>query len=44
MDTLPTRHYLAYTYQKAVRVDEAIPLFERPLTDSERILGLDPHH
>ena len=40
--TLTSRNNLAYAYQAAGRLDEAIPLFEQTLEDSTRILG--PHH
>ena len=38
-DTLTTRSNLAYAYQDAGRLEEAIPLFERTLADREQILG-----
>ncbi|MFC8529240.1 tetratricopeptide repeat protein [Nocardia sp. NPDC057227] len=40
-DTLTTRHNLAYAYQTAGRVGEAIELYERLLTDRRRVLGDD---
>ena len=40
--TLTSRHNLAYAYQDAGRLDEAIALHEQTLEDSTRILG--PHH
>lgn len=40
-DTLITRHNLAYTYQAAGRIAEAIDLYEQVLQDSLRILGPD---
>uniref|UniRef100_UPI000AFFEC42 tetratricopeptide repeat protein n=1 Tax=Nocardia niwae TaxID=626084 RepID=UPI000AFFEC42 len=40
--TLLSRANLASAYASAGRTAEAIPLYERTLTDSERILG--PHH
>ncbi|MFE3703042.1 tetratricopeptide repeat protein, partial [Nocardia tengchongensis] len=39
--TLTSRNNLAYAYRSAGRSCEAIPLYERALTDSERILGPD---
>jgi len=39
--TLTSRHSLAGAYQSTGRLDEAIPLYERTLTDRERILGAD---
>ena len=41
-DTLLSRHNLAYAYQTAGRLHEAIELFEQTLDDRTRILG--PHH
>ncbi|OLO45712.1 hypothetical protein BKH31_08680, partial [Actinomyces oris] len=38
-----SRNNLAYTYQAAGRLDEAIPLYEQTLEDSTRILGPDHH-
>jgi len=38
-DTLTACANLAYAYQAAGRLDEAIPLYERTLTDRERVLG-----
>jgi hypothetical protein len=38
--TVP-RNNLAYAYQSAGRLEEAIPLYERTLTDRERVLGPD---
>ena len=40
-DTLASRHNLAYAYQHAGRVAEAIPLHEQTVADSERLLGAD---
>ncbi|WP_314875836.1 tetratricopeptide repeat protein, partial [Actinomyces oris] len=40
--TLTARNNLAYTYQDAGRLEEAIALFEQNLEDHTRILG--PHH
>ena len=40
--TLTSRHNLAYAYQDAGRLDEAIALHEQTLEDSTRILG--PNH
>ena len=40
--TLASRNNLAYAYQLAGRLDDAIPLFEQNLDDRTRILG--PHH
>ncbi|OLO77310.1 tetratricopeptide repeat protein [Actinomyces oris] len=40
--TLTSRNNLAYAYQAAGRLDEAIALFEQTLEDRTRILG--PHH
>ncbi|OLO71374.1 tetratricopeptide repeat protein, partial [Actinomyces oris] len=37
-----SRNNLAYTYQAAGRLDDAIPLLEQTLDDRTRILG--PHH
>ena len=37
--TLQSRNNLACAYQAAVRLDEAIPLYERTLADSEQVLG-----
>ena len=42
--TLTSRGNLAYAYQDAGRVSEAIPLFERNLADRERLLGADHPH
>ena len=39
--TLASRNSLAHAYRSAGRLDEAIPLFERTLTDRERVLGPD---
>ena len=39
--TLTTRNNLAYAYRAAGQTAKAIPLFERTLTDRERILGPD---
>jgi tetratricopeptide (TPR) repeat protein len=36
-----SRNNLAYAYQSAGRLGEAIPLFEQTLADSERVLGTD---
>ena len=41
-DTLTTRNNLAYTYQDAGRLEEAITLYEQNLEDRTRILG--PNH
>jgi hypothetical protein len=38
-DTLTSRSNLAYAYQDAGRLGEAIPLYKTTLTDRERILG-----
>ena len=38
-DTLASRNNLAFAYQDAGRLEEAIPLFERTLADSEQVLG-----
>ena len=40
--TMTYRNNLAYAYQHAGRLDEAIPLYERNLADSEQVLG-DTH-
>ena len=40
-NTLTSRNNLALAYQDAGRLAEAIPLFERTLTDLERVLGAD---
>ena len=40
--TLTSRNNLAYAYQAAGRLDEAIALYEQTLEDRTRILG--PHH
>ena len=40
--TLASRNNLAYAYQTAGRLDEAIALYEQTLKDRTRILG--PHH
>jgi Tetratricopeptide repeat len=32
---------LAYAYESAGRLDQAIPLYERTLADRERVLGPD---
>ena len=40
-DTLTTRHNLAYCYQEAGRLDEAIDLFEQVTKDRIRVLGED---
>jgi tetratricopeptide (TPR) repeat protein len=32
---------LAYAYESAGRLDQAIPLYERTLADRERVLGAD---
>ena len=40
--TLASHSNLAYAYQAAGRLDDAIPLFEQNLTDFTRVLG--PHH
>lgn len=37
--TLASRSNLAYAYQSAGRLDEAITLFEQVLADAERVLG-----
>ena len=37
--TLASRNNLAYAYQAAGRLDEAIPLFEQVLADMRRVLG-----
>ena len=39
--TLAARNSLAIAYQSAGRLDEAVLLFERTLTDCERVLGPD---
>ncbi len=41
-DTLGSRNNLAGAYQSAGQLDQAIPLFQATLTDSERVLG--PNH
>ena len=41
-DTLGSRNNLAYAYQDAGRLHEAITLYEQTLEDRTRILG--PHH
>jgi tetratricopeptide (TPR) repeat protein len=41
-DALTSRNNLAYVYQDAGRLDEAIPLYERTLTGLEQVLG-DSH-
>ena len=38
-DTLNSRHNLAYAYQTAGRLDEAIPLYERTLAAREQVQG-----
>ncbi len=40
-DTLTSRNNLAGAYQSAGQLDQAIPLFQATLTDSERVLGPD---
>ena len=40
-DTLTTRHNLAYCYQEAGRIDEAITLYENLVSDRIRVLGED---
>ena len=40
-DTLTSRNNLAYAYQAAGRLDEAIALYEQTLADYERVLGAD---
>ncbi|OMG10384.1 tetratricopeptide repeat protein, partial [Actinomyces naeslundii] len=40
-NTLASRHNLAYAYQDAGRLDEAIALHEQTLEDRARILGPD---
>jgi len=40
-DTLASRHNLAYAYQAAGRVGDAITLFEQVLADRERVLGVE---
>ena len=40
-DTLTARNNLAYTYQAAGRLGEAIPLYEQTLADCVRLLGED---
>ena len=37
-DTLTSRNNLAYAYESAGRLEEAIPLYERTLADRERVL------
>jgi tetratricopeptide (TPR) repeat protein len=39
LDTLASRSYLAFAYQAAGRLADAIPLYERTLADREQILG-----
>ena len=39
--TLAARFNLAYAYESAGRLDEAIPLYEQVLADYERVLGAD---
>jgi tetratricopeptide (TPR) repeat protein len=39
--TLTSRSNLAYAYQRAGRLDEAIPVYEQVLADRERVLGAD---
>jgi tetratricopeptide (TPR) repeat protein len=41
-DTLTSRNNLAYAYDRAGRLGEAIPLYERTLADREQVLG-DTH-
>jgi tetratricopeptide (TPR) repeat protein len=43
-DTLTSRNNLAYAYQSAGRLGEAVPLYERTLADYERVLGADHPH
>jgi hypothetical protein len=38
------RNNLAYAYESAGRLGEAIPLFEQTLADSLRVLGEDHPH
>jgi tetratricopeptide (TPR) repeat protein len=40
-DTLASRNNLAYAYESAGRLSEAIPLYEQALADCERVLGTD---
>ena len=40
-NTLTSRNNLAYAYQSAGQLDQAIPLFQATLTDFERVLGPD---
>jgi hypothetical protein len=40
-DTLASRNNLAYAYETAGNLGEAIPLYEANLADSERVLGAD---
>ena len=40
--TLTSRNNLTRAYQDADRLEQAIPLFEQNLTDSEHVLG--PNH
>ena len=40
-DTLASRGNLAAAYLSAGRLEQAVPLFERTLTDRERVLGSD---
>jgi hypothetical protein len=40
-DTLRSRNNLAYAYQAAGRLGEAIPLYETTLTARERVLGAE---
>ena len=39
--TLTSRNNLAYAYEAAGQLDQAIPLYEATLTDRERVLGPD---
>ena len=39
--TLTSRNNLADAYQEAGRLEQAIPLHEQTLADSERVLGAD---
>ena len=39
--TLTSRNNLAYAYQSAGRLGEAIPLYEQVLADRTRVLGPD---
>ena len=43
-DTLASRNNLAYAYQAAGRLTEAIALYEQVLTDTTRVLGEDHPH